>query len=250
MSSQEFECLEPELQAKVAQHALEELDPVTRKHWERHLEICHACRENQQMEKAIGELIAKGVGVPMRERLHPVRLGQSWGRRRPRTRVLGAGLAAAAGLILAIALPPAEGILWSAGHRITKSDADASFTIERPHEGEILYLTGGDLEWSSVTDARFYRVTLESLDGEYTWSGTASSTALRLPETSEGPGDFTAAVKPFPEGLAPEGLQTVSFRRDGVLPFLGYRLSHLPLLSTLLLLLSVIFTGAAIWKRD
>ena len=117
------------------------------------------------------------------------------------------------------------------------------------HEGEVLYLSGGDLEWESVRDTSGYKITLESLDGSYTWTGTATSTGLRLPEGSEGAGDYTAAVKPYPEDLAPEGEQSVAFRRDHVLPFLAYRIKHLHWLGAGILALALTLTGLAVFKR-
>jgi hypothetical protein len=250
MSFQEFECLEPELQEKVSEHPLEELDPVTRKRWEQHLGICHACREEHERNLAIADLLAAGVGVPVSEKLGLARWRRSWqGLRARRLALSGGGLALVAMLTLFL-LPPSARPLFSGKPGAVKSGGEQGFTIKRPHEGEVLYLSGGALEWDSVDDARGYRITLESLDGSYRWSGTASSTGLRLPEGSEGPGDYTAAVRPFPEDLAPAGEQSVAFRRDHVLPFLAYRIKHLHWLSGAILALSLILTAVAVFKRS
>jgi len=248
MVSQEFECVEPELQKKVTMRSVEELDSLTRRRWEQHLEICHACREMHRMNLSIAELIAEGAGVSWSERLGHARWRRAWQRVGSRRIWTGAAATAALGLFLALALPPSALPLFTRG--IVPRGDEASFQIKRPNEGEVLYLRGGNLEWEEVADARGYKITIESPDQEYRWSGVVTSTAMKLPKESEVPGKYQAAVEPYPVGLVPEGQQDVFFRRDRVFPFLSYRLSHLPTVSAVLLALGALLTGLALVKRN
>jgi len=256
-------CVEPDLREKAEGVAPEKLDPETRRNWELHLEICHDCREKhafaslEPFNKVVGELLAEGVGINEEVGVcgRPFQLAGGNGSSQPRLRRhsfwLGATAAAAAAIVLALALPPNPKSLMHPFTPILDEKApDISFLIKRPLEGEVLLGSGGELEWTSVERARFYRVTLRGLRDDFNWTKSVNSTTLDLPEGSEALGDYLAIVEPLPEGLIPEKDREVLFRRGGPLAFLAYRLEHMPVVSLLLIFGSLILGSLAVFRRQ
>jgi hypothetical protein len=244
MRQDDFECIEPSLQAKIDEVVMAGGDPWAHADLARHLKICHACRENQRFAESVQALIAKGVGVSFADRLRRV-LGLKPGRKPGGASARGgrtplwalAGTAAAGALILTLILPPTQrAYLGLADNSLRARGGSPKVAIQRPVEGEVLYLSGGELTWQPVEKARAYRVTVESKDGSFHWTGVVETNVLPLPKESESPGAYTAYVEPLPSDLVPEREGSVFFSRDRLFAFLSYRLTHLPVISALLVL--------------
>ncbi len=265
MKNLDFKCIEKRLSKRIHKLlAAGELDRDLQDEWDNHLDLCHACREDEDLRK----LIAEGVGfeeavasimpdvsdvsdvsgvsdVPDRPVSEPPR-GLWGGRRRllayPATGALLAGVAS-----VFLMNPHVEDLL----HRgfATAERGDLIFQIEKPIEGEVLLREGGGLEWTAVEEANSYRITIETMDGERHWTGTATAARIDLPEPSEAHGDYMAIVEPIPIGLVREGQADVSFKRSSLPFYVLYRITHAPMTSILLLCMGVALGAAALIRR-
>ncbi len=229
----EFECVEPELGARLSEYADPGLDPALRLRFEQHLEICHACRERVVIERGLGEILTEADFAS-----RPLRVGRVfhlWP---------ASGLALAAALVLAILLPP-QNLLPDDRYR----GDDDSFVITRPVEGEVLGIDGGALRWTELEDASAYRISLMSVEGEFLWEGETVTASLDLPAESEFEGDFFAAVEPVPADLHPPRETSVAFRRGSAWRVLGFRMGHPHSASLLTGIAALVLGFAAILRR-
>ena len=248
MRRPEYSCVEPMIRAATQCGETRGLDPGLQKRWRLHLEVCHACREEVAGRGAVTRLISRGVGVPTGAALSAPALRMRRRRYGARGAWAGAGVSLAAGFALVFLMSPDQKPLLERG--LGGADrGDIVFWIERPLEGEILAASGGKLEWTAVDDASSYRISVETLDGDPLWSGTATASKIDLPSESEAPGTYLAVVEPIPRGLVAEDHADVQFTRGDWRGWLGYRLMHAATPSLLPIALALILAGVAVFRR-
>lgn len=159
------------------------LDPAERRRLEAHLRDCPACAAERDLARAFERELA----IPDADVQHVVRRLRR-GPARPRRRILGLALAAAAVLaVAALALP------W--GRWSVPPPVPAAPSAELPVRGAVIGTLEPEgaipsrpdrLAWETVTGAAAYEVTLKRPDGEVLWNDRVGGTEAVLPPGVKG----------------------------------------------------------------
>ncbi len=241
-SSHRFECVQPELGEQVWRCGLPDCDPDLQRELDRHLQVCDACRLQQFLHVKLDAWARAGrisieadrepIGEPREEGIW---LRLLW--KRPVAALAsGGGLALAASLALTVLLSPT-----APGRDGATRGGPAAPGFERPVEGEVIREATPTLSWRSISGATAYQVTIDNLDGSFSWSGRTENTSLEIPAAVSLPekGQYRAILEPVPADLAPLGGISVTFRRADLAGFLAYRVQAAPLPVHLLGLLGI-----------
>ena len=213
-----YECVEPEVGRELARWAGPGASEAERAHRADHLRVCDACRLEHAVERTVATGLADGslklpdrTAQPRRHRLVPA---------------LAAGAVgmAAMGLLLVILLPPTP----PPGFGIDRSGGVEGFL--RPVEGETVGTGATNFRWHPVPGANSYRVRVEEVAGEFSWSGETDATDLALPgDVGLAAGrEYRAYLEPVPRDLAPAGGLSVRFRSGSLTSVMRYRAAAAP----------------------
>lgn len=229
-----FECVEPELGARIGDLDLPDLSAESRQLLMGHLTICDRCRLVRDVTPLVIETLREqntaGSGPIPRHRgrrrsLPGLRLGT----------VAGAALVAASFALLAI-LPPR---IPSPGD-LTR-DGQAAPRLLRPLPGEIVPSDDVNLQWSPIRGATRYTVQLTEIGGDWRWSGTTEVSGLDIPLSAGLPfnRDIRVVVTTIPTDLLSPGALSGSFRLGRLESVAAFRLRHPPFAAVVTCLIGI-----------
>jgi len=237
-----YECIDPDLGDQLGGLDDPEVNERLRQRLLFHLESCAACR----LQREVGEKIVSGLRDGRLDADIVAR-----GRRRTRAVNLAGWLGLAAGLAMVLLLPPQlrdDGVM---------RDESARPVIVRPVSEEVVGTTP-TVRWTTIENASSYRITVTSVDGEFSWSEqtTASQIEVRpAPPLTRGH-RFRVMVEPVPAHLAPAGGMRTAFHTGRLDQIAAFRLRHAPLhrwllpAAGVLLLLSGVFVRTVERRRS
>lgn len=213
-----YECVEPDVGRELWRWAAPGATDEERAHRADHLRVCDACRLEHAVERTVAAGLTDGT-----LRL-PVPAAHTPRRRLVPTLAAGAVGMAAMGLLLVMLLPPSP----PPGFGTDRSGSSEGFI--RPVEGETVGASGPNLRWHPLPGANSYRVRVEEVAGDFSWSGETHDTDIALPtDASLTAGrEYRAYVEPVPRDLAPAGGLSVRFRSGSLASVLRYRAAAAP----------------------
>ncbi len=221
-----FECVEPEIGARIWQLTSADSSEALKEELAEHLLVCSSCR----LDALVADRVAEGLRAG---ELHlgesgaaaTRRGGEANGRRTNAMIAAASSLALAASLVLMFGLPPASRM----SPELLRGQGGRGAFL-RPVEGEVVTVARPGLRWTPIAGATAYQVEISQVDGPWSWSGRADEASLVLPPVAALPadGEFRALVEPIPADLAGLVDTSVYFKRSGLLDFLGYRAGAAP----------------------
>jgi hypothetical protein len=212
----DLECIESSLGELLWQIDDPALAPDLATQLELHIRHCAACRLQISLQRDVESGLRNGQ-LKIHASLNDV---PAWVRP-----VSGfSGLALAASLALIFIIPPS----LPNSNMVVRGGDDPE--IISPLPDVVIHDRTPHIQWTTMERANKYRVSVRTVDGQYSWSSETTAAEVTIPDESHLPASarLRVSVEPIPAHAAPDGAIRSSFRTGSWREFLGFRVGAAP----------------------